>query len=195
MKPKIIGLTGGIGSGKSTIANYLVSLGYPVYIADDAGRKVMQEQEVLDAIKKKFGLEIFDNNQLNRAKLAQIVFNDSVQLKALNAIVHPAVRKDFKNWLTQHQESNLVFYESAILFESGSYTDFDKLITVTAPIETRISRVLERDHTDRTQILNRMKAQWTDDERISKSDFVIENININLAKRKMDEFLKILSIN
>lgn len=195
MKPKIIGLTGGIGSGKSTIANYLVSLGYPVYIADDAGRKVMQEQEVLDAIKEKFGLKIFDNNQLNRAKLAQIVFNDPVQLKALNAIVHPAVRKDFKNWLTQHQESNLVFYESAILFESGSYTDFDNIITVTAPIETRISRVLERDDTDRTQILNRMKAQWTDDERISKSDFVIENININLAKRKMDEFLKILSIN
>ncbi|WP_278035545.1 dephospho-CoA kinase [Flavobacterium nitratireducens] len=195
MKPKIIGLTGGIGSGKSTIANYLFSLGYPVYIADNAGRKVMQEQEVLDAIKEKFGLEIFENNQLNRAKLAQIVFNDPVQLKALNAIVHPAVRKDFKNWLTQHQESNLVFYESAILFESGSYTDFDNIITVTAPIETRISRVLERDDTDRTQILNRMKAQWTDDERISKSDFVIENININLAKRKMDEFLKILSIN
>ncbi|MFC5683370.1 dephospho-CoA kinase [Flavobacterium sp. MAHUQ-51] len=195
MKPKIIGLTGGIGSGKSTIANYLVSLGYPVYIADDAGRKVMQEQEVLDAIKEKFGLEIFENNQLNRAKLAQIVFNDPVQLKALNAIVHPAVRKDFKNWQTQHQESNLVFYESAILFESGSYTDFDKIITVTAPIETRISRVLERDDTERTQILNRMKAQWTDDERISKSDFVIENINIDLAKRKMDEFLKILSIN
>ena len=142
MKPKIIGLTGGIGSGKSTIANYLFSLGYPVYIADDAGRKVMQEQEVLDAIKEKFGLEIFENNQLNRAKLAQIVFNDPVQLKALNAIVHPAVRKDFKNWLTQHQESNLVFYESAILFESGSYTDFDNIITVTAPIETRISRVL-----------------------------------------------------
>lgn len=195
MKPKIIGLTGGIGSGKSTIANYLVSLGYPVYIADDAGRKVMQEQEVLDAIKEKFGLEIFDNNQLNRAKLAQIVFNDSVQLKALNAIVHPAVRKDFKNWQTQHQESNLVFYESAILFESGSYIDFDKIITVTAPLETRIARVLERDDTDRAQILNRMKAQWTDDERISKSDFVIENINIDLAKRKMDEFLKILSIN
>ena len=195
MKPKIIGLTGGIGSGKSTIANYLVSLGYPVYIADDAGRKVMQEQGVLDAIKEKFGLKIFDNNQLNRAKLAQIVFNDPVQLKALNAIVHPAVRKDFKNWLTQHQESNLVFYESAILFESGSYTDFDKIITVTAPIETRISRVLERDDTDRAQILNRMKTQWTDDERFSKSDFVIENININLAKRKMDEFLKILSIN
>lgn len=195
MKPKIIGLTGGIGSGKSTIANYLFSLGYPVYIADNAGRKVMQEQEVLDAIKEKFGLEIFENNQLNRAKLAQIVFNDPDQLKALNAIVHPAVRKDFKNWLTQHQESNLVFYESAILFESGSYTDFDNIITVTAPIETRISRVLERDDTDRTQILNRMKAQWTDDERISKSDFVIENININLAKRKMDEFLKILSIN
>lgn len=193
--PKIIGLTGGIGSGKTTIANYLVSLGYPVYIADDAGRKVMQEQAIIDAIKEKFGLEMFENNQLNRAKLAKIVFDNPEQLKELNAIIHPAVRIDFENWLAQHQKSPLVFYESAILFESGRYTDFDAIITVTAPLETRIARVLERDTVNREQVLNRINAQWTDEQRISKSDFVIENINIDLAKRKIDEFLKILLIN
>lgn len=192
--PKIIGLTGGIGSGKTTIANYLVSLGYPVYIADDAGRKVMQKQEIIDAIKEKFGLEIFENNLLNRAKLAKIVFDNPEQLKKLNAIVHPAVKEDFKNWLTRHLESPLVFYESAILFESGSYTDFDVIITVIAPLEKRIARVLERDNSNREQVLNRINAQWTDEQRISKSDFVIENLNIDLAKQKMDEFLKILLI-
>lgn len=192
--PKIIGLTGGIGSGKTTIANYLVSLGYPVYIADDAGRKVMQKQEIIDAIKEKFGLEIFENNLLNRAKLAKIVFDNPEQLKKLNAIVHPAVKEDFKNWLTQHLESPLVFYESAILFESGSYNDFDVIITVIAPLEKRIARVLERDNSNREQVLNRINAQWTDEQRISKSDFVIENLNIDLAKQKIDEFLKILLI-
>lgn len=192
---KVIGLTGGIGSGKSTIAKYLVSLGYPVYVADDAGRKVMQFPEVIQAIKEKFGTAIFDNQQLNRAALAKIVFEHPEKLQELNAIVHPAVRNDFKKWLEENQDSPYVFYESAILFESGSYTNFDKIITVTAPLETRIDRVLKRDSTDREQLLKRIKAQWTDEERIVKSDFVIENLDIDLAKLKMDEFLKILTIN
>ncbi len=193
--PKIIGITGGIGSGKSTIANYLVSLGFPVYVADDAGRRIMQKQEILEAIKEKFGSDVFNGKQLNRASLAGIVFDNPDRLKELNAIVHPAVRSDFKKWLLKYQESPFVFYESAILFESGSYTEFDKIITIVAPLEIRITRVLERDSSDRQHVLNRIKAQWTDEERISKSDFVIENIKIDLAKQKMDEFLKILSIN
>ncbi|KQB41821.1 Dephospho-CoA kinase [Flavobacterium daejeonense] len=192
---KVIGLTGGIGSGKSTIAKYLVSLGYPVYVADDAGRKVMQFPEVIQAIKEKFGTVIFNNQQLNRAALAKIVFEHPEKLQELNAIVHPAVRNDFKKWLEENQDSPYVFYESAILFESGSYTNFDKIITVTAPLETRIDRVLKRDSTDREQLLKRIKAQWTDEERVAKSDFVIENLDIDLAKLKMDEFLKILTIN
>lgn len=191
----MIGLTGGIGSGKSTIANYLVSLGYPVYVADDAGKRIMQEQEILDAIKKKFGTAIFDGVQLNRAKLAKIVFEHPEKLQELNAIVHPAVRNDFKKWLAQNQDSPYVFYESAILFESGRYADFDKIITITAPLEIRIDRVLKRDATSREALLKRIKAQWTDEERITKSDFVIENLDIDLAKLKMDEFLKILTIN
>jgi dephospho-CoA kinase len=192
---KIIGLTGGIGSGKTTISNYLISLGLPVYIADDAGKKVMQQQEILEVIKEKFGSDIFEEGQLNRTKLAKIVFDNSEQLKELNAIVHPAVRMDFKDWLVQNQKSPFVFYESAILFESGSYADFDTIITITAPLEVRISRVLQRDSVSREQVLSRINAQWTDEQRICKSDVVIENTNIDSAKKEIDNFLKILSIN
>lgn len=192
---KIIGLTGGIGSGKTTIANYLASLAVPVYIADDAGKKVMQQLEIIEAIQEKFGTNIVVEHQLNRAKLAEIVFNNPDQLKTLNAIIHPAVKEDFKNWLEQHQDSPFVVYESAILFESGSYTDFDSIITVTAPVETRISRVLKRDDSNREQVMKRIHAQWTDEQRIAKSDLVVENVDINLAKVKIEEFLKILSIN
>ncbi|MES2239260.1 MAG: dephospho-CoA kinase [Bacteroidota bacterium] len=191
---KIIGLTGGIGSGKTTIANYLASLNIPVYIADNAGRKVMQYKEVLEAIQEKFGNAIFDENHLNRAKLAEIVFNNPEQLKALNALVHPAVRKDFSDWLIEHEKKPFVVYESAILFESGRYQDFDYIINITAPLETRISRVLERDKSNREQVLNRINAQWTDEQRVSKSDFAIENIDIELAKQEIDKILKILLI-
>ncbi|MEO8253148.1 MAG: dephospho-CoA kinase [Flavobacterium sp.] len=188
-------MTGGIGSGKTTIANYIASLGFPVYIADDAGRKVMQQQEILNQIKVAFGVSIFEENNLDRAKLAKIVFDNPEQLKKLNTIVHPAVKKDFKDWLVQHQDSPLVFYESAILFESGNYKDFDSIMTITAPLETRIARVLERNNSNREEVLSRINAQWTDEQRILNSDFVIVNINIMEAKKKIDDCLKILSIN
>lgn len=192
--PIIVGLTGGIGSGKTTIANYIASKGIPVYIADDAGRKVMQKQEILDAIKDVFGSEVFNGKNLDRAKLAKIVFDTPARLQELNAIVHPAVKNDFKEWLKQNEEAPIVIYESAILFESGSYANFDRIVTVIAPLETRISRVLERDTTTRDEVLKRINAQWNDEKRISKSDFVIENTTIDFAKQKTDEFLKILSI-
>lgn len=193
--PKIVGLTGGIGSGKTTIANYLASLAVPVYIADDAGKKVMQQQEIIEAIKEKFGTNIVEENQLNRAKLAEIVFNNPDQLKALNAIVHPAVKKDFKNWLEKYHDSPFVVYESAILFESGSYINFDTIVTITAPLETRISRVLKRDDSNKEQVMDRINAQWTDEQRIAKSDFVVDNIDIVKTKLEIDKILKILSIN
>ena len=193
--PKIIGLTGGIGSGKTTVANYLISLGIPVYIADNAGRKVMQTQEVLEAIKEEFGTAVFDENQLNRAKLAQVVFDNPDRLQVLNSIVHPAVRKDFEEWLIQHQKDFIVVYESAILFESGRFTEFDYIMAITAPLEDRISRVLERDNVSRDKVLSRINAQWTDEQRLSKSDFAIDNIDFDKTKLKIDEILKILSIN
>src|SRR3970040_3104675 len=191
---KIIGLTGGIGSGKTTIANHFRSLGVPVYIADDEARIIMQSEEVISSIKESFGGTIFEDGILNRARLAEIVFGDPVKLKLLNESVHPAVKKHFKQWLLDHEKFPLVVYEAAILFESGNYKDFDWIITVSAPLESRIQRVIERDGVTREQVLERIKAQWTDEQRVSKSDFVIENIDPEIAKRKTEEILKILKI-
>lgn len=191
---KIIGLTGGIGSGKTTIANYFSTLGIPVYIADDEAKKLMESSEVKDSIKEKFGESIFDNTILNRAKLAEIVFADSGKLNQLNAIVHPAVRNHFKKWLLNHEASPFVIYETAILFESGNYKKCDYIITVTAPLESRIQRVIDRDKTNREQVLKRINAQWNDEQRISKSNFIIDNRNIETAKLKVEEILKILNI-
>lgn len=191
---KIIGLTGGIGSGKTTIANHFKSLGIPIYIADEEAKKLMQSDEIVKAIKETFGADLFENDILNRGKLAEAVFNDPDKLKQLNAIVHPAVKKHFKQWILEHNEFPAVIYEAAILFESGSYKDFDTIITVTAPIETRIQRVIARDNTSREQVLKRIEAQWTDEQRISKSDFVIENESIEKSLIEIERILKILKI-
>ncbi|WP_367753349.1 dephospho-CoA kinase [Flavobacterium sp. WC2430] len=191
---KIIGLTGGIGSGKTTIAKLFIKRGIPVYIADDEAKKVMQSSKIVHAIKKEFGDTIFEGTTLNREKLAEIVFNDSDKLKVLNSIVHPAVKEDFKAWLLKNDAFPFVMYESAILFESGNYKDFDIIITVTAPIELRIERVLQRDNTTRDLVLKRINSQWTDAQRISKSDYIIENINLDISKNEIDNILKILRI-
>lgn len=191
---KIIGLTGGIGSGKTTIANYFAEMGVPVYIADDGARAVMQLDYVVKDIKNVFGENVFENDVLNRAKLAEIVFNDKEKLAKLNAIVHPAVKKDFEVWLLQHKNYEYIIYEAAILFESGRYKECDYIITVTAPEEIRIDRVLKRDNTTPAQVLSRMKMQWKDEDRISRSNFVINNVNLKIAKEEVVKILKILDI-
>ncbi|RKS93933.1 dephospho-CoA kinase [Flavobacterium limicola] len=191
---KIIGLTGGIGSGKTTVANFFKSYGIPVYIADDEARKIMQSADIMEAIKDLFGVDVFENEILNREKLAKIVFNNPESLEKLNGIVHPTVKKHFEQWLLQNLEAPYVIYEAAILFESGSYKDCDIIITVTAPIESRIQRVIKRDKTTRELVLKRINAQWTDEKRISKSDFVIENVAIESTKLEVDRILKILKI-
>jgi dephospho-CoA kinase len=191
---KIIGLTGGIGSGKTTIANHFLAAGIPVYIADDEARKIMQSSAIIEEIKKVFGNAIFDDTILNREKLSDIVFNNPEKLKQLNAIIHPAVKVHFGNWILNHKNSPFIIYEAAILFESGSYKNCDLIITVTAPIESRIQRVIQRDKTTREQVLKRINMQWNDEQRISKSDFVIENINPVTTKLEVDKILKILKI-
>ena len=191
---KVIGLTGGIGSGKTTIANYFAEMGIPVYIADNASRAVMQLGHIIKEVKNVFGETVFEDGILNRAKLAEIVFNDKEKLAKLNAIIHPAVKKDFEVWLLQHKKYEYVIYETAILFESGRYKECDFIITVTAPEETRIDRVLKRDNTTRTQVLSRMQMQWKDEDRICKSNFVINNVNLKIAKEEVVKILKILDI-
>ncbi|KAF2517980.1 dephospho-CoA kinase [Flavobacterium foetidum] len=191
---KIIGLTGGIGSGKTTIARYFEELGVPVYIADDGAKKVMNSVSVIEKIKAEFGDSIFEDNVLNRSKLAEIVFNDKDKLAVLNSLVHPAVKEDFEIWRKQHQNYDYVIYEAAILFESGRYKDCDLIITVTAPEEIRIERVIKRDNTTKEQVLSRMKMQWNDEKRISMSNFMINNNNLKIAREEVVKILKILNI-
>jgi dephospho-CoA kinase len=191
---KIVGLTGGIGSGKSTIAKYFESQGIPVYIADNASRSVTESQEILSQIKSQFGAGVFEGMILNRQKLAQLVFSDPEKLKQLNAIIHPAVKTDFVKWLAAHSNEPIVIKETAILFESGSYKDCYAIITVVAPEETRIARVMNRDSVGREDVLQRMSSQWTDPQRIAKSDYVINNENWDQAKAQADKILKKLTI-
>lgn len=191
---KIIGLTGGIGSGKSTVAKYFQTFGIPVYIADEQAKIIAESPEIVQAVKINFGDEIFENEKLNREKLSQIVFNNPEKLKQLNAIIHPAVKKDFDLWVKTHANEPYLIKETAILFESGSYKDCDFIITVTAPLETRIRRVIKRDGTTREKVLKRIENQWTDAERIAKSKFIIENINLDNTKIQIENILKKLSI-
>ena len=188
----IIGLTGGIGSGKTTLVNYMESLGIPVFIADEEAKKAMQSPKVLDNVKTNFGNAIFENGHLNRQQLASIVFSNPDKLNKLNAIIHPEVKRLFGIWIELHKTVPFVVYEAAILFESGSYQNCDYIITVTAPFEDRIARVMQRDNCSREQVLQRINAQWTDEERTAKSNFVIDNTIAQSAKNEMDKILKIL---
>jgi len=187
---KIIGLTGGIGSGKTTIANYFKSLGIPVYIADDEAKRLLDDSKIQQKIIEVFGENIIENNKVVREKLAAVVFQNPEKLNALNAIIHPAVKEHFVNWLSQHQENPIIIKEAAILFESGTYKDCDKIITVVTPLETRIKRVISRDETTKEAVLNRVKNQWTDKMRIAKSDFVIKNNDLSDAKSQADKILQ-----
>lgn len=189
---KIIGLTGGIGSGKTTIAKLFQAEGIPIYISDEEAKKIMSLPETIKAIEEVFGPEVLLNQQIDRKKLAAVVFNDESKLKLLNEIVHPLVKKHFDDWVQSKQNFSFVIKEAAILFESGSYLFCDKIITVTASQETRIKRVMQRDHVSEHEVLERMKNQWSDEDRIAKSDFVIENENFESTKIKFYEILKIL---
>lgn len=191
---KIIGLTGGIGSGKTIVARHIESLGIPVYIADDEAKKVLELTEVKVKLEQIFGKEVFESGKLNTKKLAEIVFNNSIKLEQLNQIIHPLVKQDFQNWLKQHSEFSFVVKEAAILFESGSYKDCDAIISITAPLDIRIQRVIARDKSNLESVMNRIKNQWTDEMRVAKSDYVVENVDIEKTMLKVEEILKKLSI-
>jgi dephospho-CoA kinase len=191
---KIIGLTGGIGSGKTTVANYFQELGIPVYIADVEGKKITESPKILKAIKDAFGSAVFDEERLNRQKISQIVFNDSEKLKQLNSIIHPEVEKHFMNWVNNHSNFSLVVKETALLFESGSYKKCDFVITVIAPLEDRINRVIKRDAVTREDVLKRIDNQWSDEDRIRNSHFIIDNTDQRTIERQVKEILKKITI-
>jgi dephospho-CoA kinase len=171
-----IGLTGGIGTGKSIVAKVFQLLGIPVYVSDYEAKRLMNaNEEIRQQLISRFGADIYQNDGLNKAKLASIIFKENEALKDVNAIVHPVVRKDFERWAREQIQAPYVIQESAILFDTGLYKNFDKIITVTANDETRIQRVIKRDHTKREMVEERMKNQLPEKEKVEKSDFVIYN--------------------
>ncbi len=171
-----VGITGGIGSGKTTVCRLFATLGIPVYHADDRAKELMVSNPlVVENIKKLFGEQAYDANGLNRKRIAEAVFNDDELLKQLNAIVHPAVFEDAQQWFQHHQDKAYILYEAAIMFESGSNKMMDKLITVVAPLEERISRTMQRDQVSSAEVMARIQKQLPDEEKIKQSDFVIYN--------------------
>lgn len=189
---KIIGLTGGIGSGKSSIAKHIESLGIPVYIADTEAKKILDTADVIAKVIALFGDDILENGKIDRKKIAELVFQDPEKLKKYNAIIHPEVYLHFQNWVKQYNNYPLVVKEAAILFESGSYKDCDKIILVTAPKENRIQRVMKRDAVTREAVEQRMSHQWDDETKKSMSDFVIENIELEKAKQSAENIITLL---
>jgi len=175
-KPILVGLTGGIGSGKSTVAKVFQSLGVKVYNSDVEAKKIINtNQEVIGKIKNKFGENIYTNNVLDSKQLAKVVFNNPAALNDLNAIVHPQVKSHFENWVFQNKKEKLLIKEAAILIESGASKGLDKIILVTAPEELRIKRVCTRDNSNEEDVRKRIKSQMTDDEKLPLIDFVIKN--------------------
>lgn len=189
---KIIGLTGGIGSGKSSIAQHIESLGVPVYIADIEAKKILETDAVIAKVVALFGEYILDKEKIDKKKIAALVFQDPEKLRKYNNIIHPEVFLHFQNWVKQYENFPLVVKEAAILFESGSYKNCDKIILVTAPKETRIKRVMKRDGVSREAVEQRMAHQWDDEKKKALSDFVIENIDLAKAKESAENIISVL---
>ena len=184
--PKIIGLTGGIGSGKSKVALRFSALGIPCYIADDRAKDLMNTSAHLkEAVCKVFGSESYLDGVLNRPYIASLVFKDASALAQLNALVHPAVAQDFIGWVAV-QEAPYVIKEAAILFENGGSKLCDSVILITAPEALRLKRVLERDNSSVEAIQDRMSKQWSDDRKIPLADYHIENMEWDDTVLKID---------
>lgn len=185
---KIIGLTGGIGSGKSTVLELFKILGVKTYSADESAKKLVNtDPYLINLIKSSFGENIYDKGQLNSKKLSKIVFEDTEKLKLLNSIIHPVVAKDFKLFLNSNNEDYIV-KEAAIIFETKSENNYDKIIFIQSPLEIRIERVINRDNISREEVMKRINNQLDENLIIDKCDYVISNEN----KEDLED--KVLSI-
>src|SRR5437868_1683634 len=172
-----VGITGGIGSGKSIVCQVFSSLGIPIYDADkEAAGLVESDQKIIAKIKKEFGNDFYNaGGDLDRKKMADLVFNNKAALEKLNSIVHPVVIKQSEDWAKQFKDVPYVIREAAILFESGANKGLDKVIMVTAPEELRIKRVMERDHKSKEEVQAIIQNQSLEKDKIKRSDFVIIN--------------------
>jgi dephospho-CoA kinase len=171
-----VAVTGGIGGGKSLVCTVFEKLGIPVFYADRSAKELMDsDKNIKDELISYFGTEIFDeNNKLQRGKLADIIFKNKTALLKVNGIVHPVVRKEFDEW-AKIQTTPYVIEEAAIVFESGHAQFFDKIISVTAPLELKIERVMRRDCITREKVLDRLKNQDSDEKKNERADFIIVN--------------------
>lgn len=169
----VVGITGGIGSGKSTVSSIIKVLGYSVYNSDSRSHELVNsDSRIVWSIKNMFGDELYQRGVLDRKALAAIVFKDRSKLKALNEVIHPAVSDDFIAW-KHAQQSKLLFKEAAILFESGAYRMVDSIILVKAPELIRIDRVMRRDGVEESLVKERISNQWSDEEKEKLSDYII----------------------
>lgn len=176
-----IGLTGGIGSGKSTVAKVFELLNIPIYYADIEAKKILDNNSgVKKQIIENFG-NLYVNKKINRPKLANIVFNDKQALATLNQIVHPKIEIHYTNWCNARLIYKYTIKEAAILFESDKYLEMDKIITVIAPLSVRVQRVCKRDNISSQKVTERINNQWTDEQRVYLSDFIIKNDDKNLV--------------
>ncbi|MEM5566437.1 dephospho-CoA kinase [Psychroserpens sp. AS72] len=181
----VVGLTGGIGSGKTTVANFFKELGVPVYIADDEAKQLMVKSKV---IRRKlialFGDDAYIGKELNKPVIASKIFSDKAYLQQMNAIVHPKVASHFKRWLKK-QDSPYVIKEAAIIFEHNNEALYDVIIAVTANLDERINRVIKRDNSSKSKIKAIIKNQMSDEDKIKKSHFVIYNDNLEDTKNQV----------
>lgn len=186
---KLIGITGGIGSGKSTIAKVFMSMGYPVYNSDLRAKEILEtDQELIEAIQAHFGKKSYTSQGLDRKRMASAVFSNPEKLALLNSLVHPAVGKDFEKWVST-KKTSFVLKEAAILFETGIYKSLDQTILVTAPIATRIERVMKRDNVTKQEVEARMKNQWSEEKKLELADFVIDNSGNKLVIPQVIDFV------
>ena len=190
-----VGLTGGIGSGKTTVSNFILEYGIPVYNSDSQGKKLMNTNlELINDIVNIFGESVYNNGILNTNLLSSIVFSDPEKIKQLNNLVHPKVAEDFKQWVEKNNNQPILIKEAAILIESGAYLDMDKIILVISKKSNRINRVSKRDNSDLESIEKRINFQLTDDEKIQYADYIIEN-NSSLDDLKHEVLRVINEIN
>ncbi len=188
-----VGLTGNIGSGKSTVARIFKVLGVPVYHADEESKKFLNEPGIQQVLVHKFGKEILSGSIINRKILAEIVFAQSESLDFLNSILHPLVKNDLALWIKKNLHFPYIIQEAAILFESGFYKEFDKIITVTCPGKLAVKRVMDRDDVTMAEVHKRMQNQWEQDKKVELSDFIIDNSNNFLVTPQVLKIHKELS--
>jgi dephospho-CoA kinase len=171
-----VGITGGIGSGKTTVCKIFEVLGVPVYYADERAKFLLKhDNSIINQVKHLLGDGAYINGEINRTYISDKVFKDAVLLKKYNDIIHPAVAHDTMKWTQQHLDLHYILKEAALLIETGSYKFLEKLIVVSAPIETRIERVMQRDNVSREAVEARIKNQMPEEEKKKLADFVINN--------------------